>query len=275
MHKLIVMSDLHLVPEGELSFGIDTFARAMAAVARINSDHPDAEAVVFAGDIADHGSAAAYQRFAIMRSALRVPMVVTLGNHDALDTYLTAFPGEENTATGKLDHVIDLPSHRVIVLDSHVAGSAEGAISTEQLTWLDTQLLAAADRALAVVLHHNPASLGIRTDAIQLRDPEALFDVLKRHKRVDHILSGHVHLTASGAIHGIPFSTLSGNHFSVAPTLSSCPRLETFSEVFLEGPAQFAVMLFDDVGVRIHFENYDDRHRALPIAMFKHILIQP
>ncbi|MGL6209287.1 MAG: metallophosphoesterase, partial [Paracoccaceae bacterium] len=150
MHKIVVLSDLHLVPEGSLSFGIDTFRRAMAAVTHINTVHPDAEMVVFAGDIADHGVADTYTRFARLRALLNVPSVVTLGNHDDRNTYLAAFPGEGNPATGRLDHVVDLPTHRVVVLDSHMTGSASGEIVPAQLDWLDEVLAAADSRARSV-----------------------------------------------------------------------------------------------------------------------------
>ncbi len=273
MKKIVVLSDLHLVPKGELSYGIDTFSRAELAITRINANHADAVAVVFAGDLADHSAPASYERLAGLRSRLIPPTFATLGNHDDRDAYLAQFPTERNPASHRVDHVIDLPTHRFVVLDSHVPGSAEGALTDQQLAWLDWQFQDSGDRARALILHHNPADLALRTDAIRLRDPAALIRVLTKYRRVDLMLSGHVHMPTAGCFFGIPFATVGGNHFAVAPTLANCPHPEDFDRIFREGPAQFAVLLCDEAGIRVHFETYDDRHRALPIDLFRRILL--
>jgi Icc protein len=55
--KFIVMSDLHLVPEGEASMTLDTGARLEAAVEAVNARYGDADFCVLAGDLADLGQA--------------------------------------------------------------------------------------------------------------------------------------------------------------------------------------------------------------------------
>ncbi|NJS40114.1 MAG: phosphodiesterase, partial [Rhodobacteraceae bacterium] len=51
--KLIVLSDLHLGPQGVPVNGLDTGDRLAQAVAVINRDHADAAMVLVAGDLAD------------------------------------------------------------------------------------------------------------------------------------------------------------------------------------------------------------------------------
>ena len=58
--KTIVLSDLHLLPEGELSLGLDTAVRLRIGVATINARHSDADFCVIAGDPADLGQKVAY-----------------------------------------------------------------------------------------------------------------------------------------------------------------------------------------------------------------------
>ena len=60
--KFVVMSDLHLVREGQTSMTLDTAARLEAAVACLNERYADADFVVIAGDLADEGEAEAYER---------------------------------------------------------------------------------------------------------------------------------------------------------------------------------------------------------------------
>ncbi len=273
MVKFIVLSDLHLVPEGQLSYGIDTFGRAERAIAKINENHADAAFVVFAGDIADHGAPGAYVRFAALRNQLQVPSFVTMGNHDDRQCYLAHCPGEHCPATGRLDHMIDAGTHRVIVLDTLQSGEAWGWLEPVQLDWLAARLDEVLDRPVIVVLHHNPSDLSLRTDAIRLKNVAQLVDTLKRHPRVEQIISGHVHLTTAGSLAGMPFCTLGGNHFAVAPVLKTNPRPTAFDEIFLEGPSQFAVVLGLETGVVVHFENYTDCHEILPIEQFRAILL--
>ena len=58
--KFVVMSDLHLVREGETSMSLDTAERLEAAVACLNDRYADADFVIIAGDLADEGEAEAY-----------------------------------------------------------------------------------------------------------------------------------------------------------------------------------------------------------------------
>ena len=63
MLKFIVISDIHIVPQNELCNGIDTFERFDLAIDSINSDHPDADFCILAGDLADKGQIESYLRF--------------------------------------------------------------------------------------------------------------------------------------------------------------------------------------------------------------------
>lgn len=107
MLKFVVLADIHLVPEGKLSHGLDTHGRLAQAVAYVNETHGDADFVVFAGDLADRGEAEAYARFETAIAPLTPPVHLTLGNHDHRPTFLEQWPGMANPETGCLDHVID------------------------------------------------------------------------------------------------------------------------------------------------------------------------
>ena len=58
--KFVVMSDLHVMPEGELSVTLDTGARLEQAVEAVIARYGKADFCILAGDLADTGHPAAY-----------------------------------------------------------------------------------------------------------------------------------------------------------------------------------------------------------------------
>ena len=105
--KFVVMSDLHLMPEGEVSMTLDTAARLEAAVNAVNARYGDADFCVLAGDLADLGQAAAYERLKTIFGRLEIPVHVTLGNHDDRPTFLDVMGAEYAAETGNVDKVIE------------------------------------------------------------------------------------------------------------------------------------------------------------------------
>jgi len=161
--KFLVISDLHLVPEGQTSMTLDTAARLQACVAQINARYADADFVVVAGDLADLGEEAAYHRLQAILGDLLIPAHITLGNHDDRPTFLRVFGADHATETGNVDRVIDLKGYRVIVLDSSEPGRVDGVLEPSQIDWLKLRLDEAADRPVIVVLHHNANALLTRS----------------------------------------------------------------------------------------------------------------
>ena len=97
-------------------------------------------------------------------------------------------------------------------------------------------------------------------DDYLLENPNSLLDILCIHPDVRHVISGHVHLSSTGIIRGMPFTTVSGGHYTFAVSLGSDSRKRVKK---LEGPAQYAVVLADNVSVTVHFHNYIDEHTAV------------
>ncbi len=276
MLKFIVLADIHMVPEGSLSHGLDTADRLNQAVAYVNAHHADAEFVIFAGDLADHGEAAAYARFKEAINPLTPPVYLTLGNHDNRATFLETFPGLQ-ADTGCIDHVIDTGGYRILVLDSsdpdaHHAGN----LSDDQIAWLKTRLSEASDRPVVIVLHHNITKFHVQTDFIILQDNAAFADAVLSHPDVRQVISGHVHMTTAGTYKGVPFCTFAGAHYGIEPMLESAsgpvPKDGSGglpSVPRREGPGQMAVVLCDESSVVVHMENFLDRHLVLAPELFK------
>ncbi|ARE39027.1 3',5'-cyclic-nucleotide phosphodiesterase [Rhodovulum sp. P5] len=259
--KLIVLSDLHLVPEGQLSHGLDTADRLRAGIAAINARHGDADCVVLAGDLADLGERAAYERLRDLLADLTVPSVVTIGNHDDRAAFLEVFGQDAAAATGFVDAVRDIRGQRLIVLDSEGGKDGAGRLEPIQLNWLRDRLAEAADRPVIVILHHHANPLSTAVDRIILENAKALVDVLKTHPDIRQVIAGHVHYTSTALWHGVPFTTLAGSHYNV--TIPLAPGVAVHR---LDGPAQMAVVLSDADQTLVHFDNYIDGHGVISVV---------
>ncbi len=252
--KFVVMSDLHLVPEGEVSMTLDTAARLEMAVEAVNARYGDADFCVLAGDLADLGQAAAYERLKAIISRLSIPVHVTLGNHDDRPTFLSVMGDGYVAETGKVDKVIDAKGYRIIVLDSSEPGRVDGVLEAAQLDWLRTRLAEALDRPVIVILHHNANALHIESDNIAILEPDGFLDALATHPDIRQVIAGHVHLTSTAMWRGIPFTTLAGGHYSVGFNVDQ----PTAPYKRLSGPGQMAVVVATEHRTTVLFEDFID-----------------
>lgn len=264
MVKFVVLSDLHLVEDGETSHGIDTYWRLSEGIDAVNARHGDADFCVLAGDLADlgfDGAVTPYARLKELTDRLTMPCHITIGNHDKRTTYVEAFGDQERSETGYVDKVIDAKGYRVIVLDSVLPDDVDdyhhgGTLAPEQLEWLAARLAEHAG-PVVVVLHHHANPLMTMVDRIKLDNGEAFVDVLKAHRDVRQVIAGHVHYTSTALWHGIPFTTLAGSHYGVTVPLDETRPQRIW------GPAQFAVVLGTEDQTLVHFDNYLDGNARL------------
>lgn len=268
--KLVIMSDLHLVPEGEVSNTLDTAARLKAAVDSVNTHHADADLCILAGDLADLGEAAAYARLRDIIEPLCVETHLMLGNHDDRPVFLDVFGQAHADENGYVQKVIDIKGHRIILLDSTEPGIVEGVLCRSRLDWLQARLDEARDRPVIVILHHHVLPLAMPVDSIILRDGAALVEVLRSHPDIRQVIAGHVHITTTGVWRGVPFTTLAGGHYNVSVNLPGHAALQER----LEGPAQYAVVLAGQDACVVHFENFLDRHPVIAAENFGRIRAQ-
>ncbi|MCG3266518.1 metallophosphoesterase [Yoonia sp. I 8.24] len=277
MLKFVVLADIHLVPENQLSHGLDTLDRLEQAVAYVNDVHADADFVIFAGDLADHGEPAAYERFKTAIAPLTPNVHLTLGNHDHRPTFLDVMGADQaHPETGCIDHVIDAGGHRVIVLDtSDPELRGAGRLEASQIDWLKARLDEAPDTPVVIVLHHNITTFNVQTDYIILEDNAVFADAVLSHAHVRQVISGHVHMTTAGNFKGVPFCTFAGAHYNIEPmaTARSGPVPEECAGYVSpvprrEGPGQLAVVLCNDESVVVHMENFLDRHLTLAPDLF-------
>lgn len=259
MTKLIVLTDLHMVPEGASIIGLDPYSRLAAGVAHINRYHADADAVIVTGDLTHHGDRASYERLHDLLSTLTPPLAVTIGNHDRRDVFLdvfSAFPPDEN---GFVQRAIDFADCRLLLLDTLLAPpytfpeSHAGILCDQRLAWLDRQLSTAGEKPVLLFMHHPPHAIGFSgMDAIRLINETELYDLIQRHGNVRHIFAGHVHRTISGSCRGIPFSI-----FKSTVHQQPMPFATPDAALSVDEPAAYGIALVMETGVIVHTEDYE------------------
>ena len=253
--KFVVMSDLHVMPKGELSMTLDTGARLEQAVDAVIERHADADFCILAGDLADLGQPKAYENLKAIIARLPIPVHITLGNHDNRAAFLDIFGADfADAVTGKVDKVIDIKGYRIIVLDSSEPGRVDGVLEQGQIDWLVARLAEVPDRPVIVVLHHNANALHIRSDDIRLLEPDAFIAALKTHKDIRQVIAGHVHITSTATWHGLPFTTLAGGHYSVSFNVDQ----PTAPIRRIDGPGQMAIVIGTPDRTTVLFDDFID-----------------
>ena len=76
--KLVVLSDIHLVPAGAQLYGLDPAARLARAVDIVNRDHRDIAFVVIAGDLVHSGDCTAYEVLRSILMRLHAPAILLM-----------------------------------------------------------------------------------------------------------------------------------------------------------------------------------------------------
>jgi 3',5'-cyclic AMP phosphodiesterase CpdA len=266
MTKLIVFTDLHMVPAGEAIIGIDPHERLVNGIRHVNQHHGDAAHVMITGDLTDRGDAASFSRLRMALRELAIPHTLLIGNHDRRDTFLEVFTNVPVDENGFVQRVVDLDTCRLVALDTLNAppyGAAEavsGFLCDQRLAWLDRQLSTADARPVLIFMHHPPHATGFAgMDTIRLQNDDAFYAVLQKHGIVRHVFAGHVHRTISGSCRRIPFSIFKSTVHQQPMTFDS---LDT--SLAADEPAAYGIVLTTDDGILVHTEDYEISVPALP-----------
>lgn len=266
--KLVVMSDIHLLPPGKVLRGLDTAPRFAKAMDDLETRYADADLCVFAGDIADQADPEAYKLFDLLRARGTAPQRVLLGNHDNRPVYLEHAVAPMVDESGFVQGYDDIKGHRILMIDTSEP-DRQSLLCEKRLSWIKARLKEARDLDLKVilVLHHNPAALQMPVDTYRLEpeDRDNLLRVLRESAaEVLLILAGHCHIATAGSWGGYPCATINGNQHRVEPYL----RGRTGQQACFADPAQFAVILSDGLNCIVHYHNYTDRTPQMDAALF-------
>jgi Icc protein len=194
---LAQISDLHVMPKGQLAYGrVDTAGMLRDAVRHLNRLDPQPDAVLMTGDLADGGERPAYSHLREILADLKAPFYVIPGNHDRIDEFRRAFadqPYLPKMGDFILYAIESLPL-RIVAVDSVVQGRTRGALCDERLAWLDRTLAQDPAAPTIVMMHHAPFVTGLaHFDEVGMDGSAELERVIARHPQVQRVVCGHVH----------------------------------------------------------------------------------
>lgn len=228
---LILIADTHIQPHADDRLdGEDTFAHLNAALDRIASSGLRPHGFIFAGDLANDGEPASYERLGGAVSQIQntygVPVAMALGNHDAREPFRTALL-RRPASTERHNQVVTIGPLRIIILDTLVPGRPYGQLGHDQLDWLKLQLGTRAEAGTILVMHHPPTYGGVAAlNHIVLLDKADFHDTINGTDVIG-ILAGHVHHPTAGVFAGVP--VWSGP--AIAYSLDPCWPSETFRSI--------------------------------------------
>jgi 3',5'-cyclic AMP phosphodiesterase CpdA len=235
-------------PHMDVGPGDQGSAAALAAgVAEVLALDPAPDAVVVTGDLAEHASAAEYERVRELLAPLPMPVHVIPGNHDDRDVLRAHFPSPPGE---RVQYAVDAGDLRLLACDTSIPGEIPGRLD---LAWVEAELAAVAEAGRPVVLamHHPPVGIGqpVLDDAgLPEADRSGLAELLRAFPAVRRIVAGHYHRTA--------FGVLAGCGVAVCPSVHLQSRLEiggTDFELVAEPPA-IALHLTRDGDVVSHVQ---------------------
>lgn len=184
--RIIQITDLHLLPPGNLLMGLDVNARLQHVLRHAASLDPDA--YFLTGDFcAQEPVQEIYHQLRPLLDALGKPYYISPGNHDDRGMLRNAFflEGHNDEPVKGLVRVNDL--------DFLFIDSSHGVVGPDQLKWL-AQAIEAYPHA-GVVMHHPPVPLGIRfmDEKYPLRETEELLRILTSDGCRRRVFCGHFH----------------------------------------------------------------------------------
>jgi 3',5'-cyclic AMP phosphodiesterase CpdA len=217
-HFLLHLSDTHLLRHGDKLYGSVAPEVTLARIfADLEASGTRPEAIVFTGDLADHGEASAYRllRRIVEPAAARLgaQVIWCMGNHDDRGTFRRVLFGQAGSAR-PVDRVYDVNGLRVITMDTSVPGEHWGALSGAQLDWLAEELASPAPHGTVLAMHHPPLPcIQDLAVLVELREQQELAEVVEGSD-VRGILAGHLHFSTSGMFAGVPVSVASATCYT-------------------------------------------------------------
>ncbi len=188
--NIIQVTDSHLRKEGDGTLlGMNT-RDSLDAVLELVLKRPVVPDLVLAtGDLAQDGSAEAYQCFESKMAQFNCPMVWFSGNHD--DPVIMA---DTVSNPDVLIKVKIVGRWKLIFLDSSVRNKVYGEFGKDELALLERELNADQDKFVAICFHHHPVKINCAwLDTIGLHNADEFFAITDRFSHVRLILWGHIH----------------------------------------------------------------------------------
>lgn len=185
--KIGQISDSHIGKDGCLVQEIDVRKNFLTAY---NSKFmKNLDLLVLSGDLADYAEPDAYSFIANVLKDSKVPVCVIPGNHDNVEVMEKFFDLKGKVHNGKCYYRYDIEGQSIFFLDS-----ADGTVSSEQLSWLEEET-AKVDGEVLLFLHHPPCHCNHKFMDLRysLKNMDEVQVTLAKIKNLKYIFVGHYH----------------------------------------------------------------------------------
>lgn len=201
-HFMALLSDTHVPNDPSVATrGVNMSANLQQAVKQVLAQDRRPAGVVINGDCAYlRGLSEDYRNLGGLLEPLReaeVPVHLTMGNHDHRERLYEQIQSQrpkDVLVDGQHITVLRTPRANWFLLDSlFQTNVVTGEIGEAQLRWLDQTLQTMRDKPAIVMAHHDPQWEQTSETVVGIRDTQACFDILARHRHVKAYLYGHRH----------------------------------------------------------------------------------
>lgn len=198
-HTWALLSDTHIDADRELvARGTNMTANLTAAVRDVLALEQRPGAALVNGDCAylkgEPGDYAAFGELVEPIRAGQIPLHLTLGNHDARDTFREALAAAKEAPSALPDRYVSIVAGERanwFLLDTlDQTNKTPGLLGEAQLAWLAKALDERADKPAIIVAHHDLADGRSKGSLI---DTAAIVEVLAPRKHVKAYIYGHTH----------------------------------------------------------------------------------
>lgn len=204
--RVVQLSDCHLFAEetGKL-LGLKTQDSLERVLELVCAEQSSIDLLLATGDLSQDASPESYQR---LRQTLdqslgsfAAPIYWLEGNHDKPAPMLSALQADLAQVS---PCVARLGNWTFVMLDSTIPGEVPGELFEADLAFLDQALAAAGDDHVMVCLHHHPVPMGCAwLDTQVVASADRFFAVIDRYPRVRAVIWGHVHQEYAGQRNGV------------------------------------------------------------------------
>ena len=251
--QIIWLSDPHYAVDG-LVQGHNPRKRLDAAIDHINTHYAGADLCIISGDMVETATVADYQGVRARLKQLAMPWHPMTGNHDRRALFLAHMPLPDTVMPGFAQYVIELPTVRLICLDTLWEGQDAGLLCADRLAWLQDQLKIADARPVIVFAHHPPVALGLpMLDMDRLSNGADMLDILARHPNVRQLCCGHVHRPVSGVIGSMGLACLRATLYQAPPP---APAWDWASFKPAAEAPQLGIITIEDDRIILRYEEF-------------------
>jgi 3',5'-cyclic-AMP phosphodiesterase len=237
------ITDMHVKRRGHVLHHMPHVAQPLRrALATIAALPEPPQCVIATGDLTESGAPEEYARLREIVAESTVPVYLVAGNHDRREPMRSVFFDHRYLqGSGPIQYTIEMPSLRVIALDTSEGTRRGGYLDRSRLQWLADRLRERPATSTILAMHHPPFPTGVRNfDAQPFEGREDLAAIVLEHSQIRRIVCGHVHQPLARNWCG----TICVSAPSTAPTLVLHPRAPGLSWE----PGGFLLHRYEDEG---------------------------